>query len=276
MASPSLLPIAAGNRSLRTGDNVDAIARYIDALRDLPGFSGSIVSSLLLASQRYRLARAGSGRQAVAVCGWELSHNAAGRVITLANIYEKFADVEIIGSHFKPWGTELWPPIRSTTMVHHSIVVADASSFLDQAVALVAAHPYDIVHLSKPRAPNILFGLLYKLIWDAKVLLDIDDEELAFAGAEAPVGLDDWLGEHGVFPELKRLTQKDWTQLAVGLSDVFDGVTVANIAVQQRYGGVVVPHARDEQLFSPSAELKRRSREKFGIPAGKKVVMFFG
>ena len=271
------LPVADGNHALLAGNIAVAVACYIRALQQIPSFSKSIGSSLAIARQRYRLARAASNRQTVAVCGWELSHNAAGRVITLANIYEKFADVEIIGSHFKPWGTELWPPIRSTTMVHHSIVVADASSFLDQAVALVAAHPYDIVHLSKPRAPNIIFGLLYKLIWDAKVLLDIDDEELAFAGAEAPVGLDDWLGRHdGVFPELKRLTQKDWTQLAVGLSDVFDGVTVANIALQQRYGGVVLPHARDEQLFSPSAELKRRSREKFGIPAGKKVVMFFG
>ena len=72
--TPFMLPIADGNRSLRAGDNVGAIARYIDALRDLPRFSGSIVSSLLLARQRYRLARAASNRQAVAVCGWELSH----------------------------------------------------------------------------------------------------------------------------------------------------------------------------------------------------------
>ena len=39
-------PIAAGNRSLRAGDNVGAIAGYIYALRDLPRFSGSIVSSV--------------------------------------------------------------------------------------------------------------------------------------------------------------------------------------------------------------------------------------
>ena len=38
------------------------------------------------------------------------------------------------------------------------------------------AHPYDLVHLSKPRAPNIIFGLLYKLIWDAMILVDVDDE----------------------------------------------------------------------------------------------------
>jgi hypothetical protein len=38
--------------------------------------------------------------------------------------------------------------------------------------------------------PNILFGLLYKLIWGATVLMDIDDEELAFADAEAPLALE--------------------------------------------------------------------------------------
>jgi hypothetical protein len=41
------------------------------------------------------------------VCGWELSHNAAGRVQTLAEIYREFAKVDIIGSIFPDWGTEI-------------------------------------------------------------------------------------------------------------------------------------------------------------------------
>jgi GT2 family glycosyltransferase len=62
----------------------------------------------------------------------------------------------------------------------------------------------------------------------------------------------------------------------VGLVGEFDGVTVANPALQQRYGGEIIRHARDEKHFNPSPELKRKSRKKFGIPQDKKVVLFLG
>jgi hypothetical protein len=53
-----------------------------------------------------------------------------------------------------------------------------------QAIDLVSAHPFDLVHLSKPRFPNILLGLLYRLLWDAQILVDIDDDELAFVDGQ--------------------------------------------------------------------------------------------
>jgi len=265
-----------GNAAMRRNDHATAIHKYLDALQKLPGMEKTIASNLTTARRRYRASRNAASKPRVGVCGWELSHNAAGRVYTLAMLYETFAEVEIIGCHFPGWGREVWSPIRDTAISKHSFVVEDEATFIDQALQLVAAHPYDVVHLSKPRAPNIIFGLLYKLIWDAKVLIDIDDEELAFVGADAPIHIDDYLKQHGQLPELKDLAGKDWTRLAVGLLKEFDGVTVCNTQLQQRYGGQIVPHARDEKKFKPSPELKRKSREKYGISHDKKVVVFFG
>ena len=41
------------------------------------------------------------------------------------------------------------------------------------------------VDLSKPRLPAVVIALLYKLLWWAAVLVDIDDEELLFVGERA-------------------------------------------------------------------------------------------
>lgn len=272
----SRTPLVKANEALRQGNYAQAIAHYAQVIVQQPELAKSISANLTIARNKYRASRQVSAKPSVAVCGWDLAHNAAGRVYTLATIYETFAQVEIIGSLFLCFGREIWEPIRDTQIAKYTFVVEDESKFIEQAIQLIAAHPYDIVHLSKPRAPNIFFGILYKLLWGAKVLMDIDDEELAFVGAETPISIDDYIQQHGNLPELNNLAGKDWTRLAVGLAKEFDGLTVCNAALQQRYGGEIIRHARNEKFFKPSPELKRQSREKYGIPQDAKVVLFFG
>ncbi|MFP4063376.1 MAG: hypothetical protein ACLFS2_11360 [Halochromatium sp.] len=114
------------------------------------------------------------------------------------------------------------------------------------------------MHLSKPRLPSLLFGLLYRLLWDARLLLDCDDDELAFVGAAHARPLADWLQAHGSPPTLADLPGRRWSELAMSLAPAFDtpgaGLTVANRALQQRHGGVIVRHARDPRHDQPSGE----------------------
>ncbi|MFD2113974.1 glycosyltransferase domain-containing protein [Thiorhodococcus fuscus] len=271
----SRTPLVNGNEALRQGNYGEAITHYAQVIVLQPELAKSIIANLSIASQKYRAIRRSIKKPSVGVCGWELAHNAAGRVYTLATIYETFAHVEIIGSLFPSFGREIWKPIRDTSIAKHSFVVEDESRFIEQAVQLVAAHPYDIVHLSKPRAPNIFFGILYKLLWGAKVLMDIDDEELAFVDATTPISIGDYMQQHGKLPDLKNLAGKDWTRLTVGLAKEFDGVTVCNSVLQECYGGEIIHHARNEQRYQPAPEHKCRSRETHGIPQDKKVVLFF-
>lgn len=275
-AKTACASLAKGNEAFRHGNFAQAISQYAQVIFQQPELAKSISANLSIARQKYRINRQASPKPSVAVCGWELAHNAAGRAYTLAIVYETFAQVEIIGSLFPRFGREVWEPIRDTAIAKHTFVVEDESKFIEQAIQLVAAHPYDIVHLSKPRAPNVFIGILYKLLWGAKVLMDIDDEELAFVGAEAPISIDDYIQQHGKLPELKDLAGKDWTRLAVGLAREFDGLTVCNAALQERYGGEIIRHARNKKLFKPSPDLKRQSRERYGIPQDATVVLFFG
>ena len=271
-----LTPLAKGNEALRRGHYALAISHYAQVIIKHPDLATSISANLTLARKKYNARRQSRAKPRVAVCGWELSHNAAGRVYTLATLYETFARVEIIGSLFSRFGEEIWEPIRDTAIAKHTFVVRNENEFLHQAIHLVAAHPYDIVHLSKPRAPNLFFGILYKLLWDTKVLIDIDDEELAFIKEETPIGIDEYIHQYGKLPDIGNLSSKAWTRLAVGLAKEFDGVTVSNAALQERYGGQIIRHARDEKLFNTSPELKKNSRKKYGIPQDIKVVLFFG
>ncbi len=219
---------------------------------------------------------AGKERPRVGVSSWELSQNAAGRAYTLAQLYGGFAEVELIGCLFPKYGGQVWSPIRGSEIPCHTIRVEDEGRFIEQALGLVLAHPYEVLHLSKPRMPNIILGLLYKLVWGARVIVDIDDEELAFVKASETLDLRELLESGGKLPPFQGWDGGKWTGLAVGLARAFDGVTVSNPALLERYGGVVIRHGRDEARFVPSADLKRRSRERFGIAQDKKVVLFFG
>lgn len=275
------------------GDWPGAIAAAAKGLRQLPALgmaqqselSGLYLTNLELGRRRYRIQRANDVviepvSTQVVVVGGELSHNAAGRAHTLLLAYKKLGySAQLLGSHFplvdRP--PELWEPLQSLHLPVHTIVVNDHSQFFWQAWELVLQHPADLVHLSKPRLPAVVFGLLYKLLWGASVLIDIDDEELCFVGEHEPISVDALKRQQSRLPPPEDLLGPLWTQLAVDLGQRFDGITVANTALQQRYGGTVIPHGRDPQQLRPITAIKRSfARRRYGIPEEAKVVLFFG
>lgn len=268
--------LALGNASMRAGNFEDAIRHYAKVLLKAPGLAKHIAANFVLARKKYLRERQYVKKPRVGVCCWDLARNPAGRAYTLATLYEAFADVEIVGSIFPKHGRQIWEPIRENRTAKHCFVADDESRYIEQAIELVAEHPCDIVHLSKPRAPNIFIGVLYKLIWGSKVIVDIDDDELSFFGEEASISIDEYVKQYHQLPALADLAGKNWTRVAVGLVEAFDGVTVSNSVLKRRYGGHIVQHARNEKLFDASPDFKRKSREKYGIPQAKKVVLFFG
>jgi hypothetical protein len=78
------------------------------------------------------------------------------------------------------WGRQLWEPIH----------------------AAVLQQPADLVHLSNPRLPALVFGVLYKRLCQG-------------------------------LPEPRERMGPLWTRLAVDLAQRFDGITVANRPLQR-------------------------------------------
>lgn len=280
MSPPSApgLVTAAGVQApgeLRPGQ---VVAQLVGLLQRAPELEAVLRDGIALATSRFRASRAArQGRLRVGVCTWDLGHNCAGRAYALAMLHGHHAQVELIGSIFPRYGgSEPWAPLRggARSLPIHGFVVQDPAQFVAQALALVAAHPFDLVHLSKPRLPNIVFGLLYKLLWGSQVLLDVDDEELAFVAADRALPWDT-VSEDELAQAMARPDGRQATRLAVGLVDVFDGITVASKPLRARYGGTLLAHARPS-VTEPAAKLRRRGRERLGLPPDARVVLFLG
>ena len=276
-----------GRECMAARDWAGAIRAYGQGLLEQPLLGMHYAANLERARSQFRQERRvinhrGPAHTQVVVAAAELSHNAAGRAFTLAQLYQHLGHpVALLGSHFPQWGRELWQPIQTAVIKAqlplHTFVAEHEPRYVEQAWQLVLQHPADLVHLSKPRLPAVVIGLLYKLLWGAAVLVDIDDEELCFVGEREPITLDGLKRLCHGLPEPRELMGPLWTRLAVDLAQRFDGTTVANGPLQERYGGTVIPHARDpEQLRPATAAEKVAARQRFGVPLAAKVVLFFG
>lgn len=277
--------LAQGNSLLQEGAYPAAVRSYLNhALAqdaaEVPGLAIPLEGSLTLARELRLSRRRSALRQGraprIAVCGWELGHNAAGRALALAEAHAAVnPHVEIIGTVLPHYGEQLWPPMQGSRIPVHPLLVRSHRTFLRHALKFVLQRPYDVVHLSKPRWTTLIFGLLYELIWGAKVIWDIDDEELGFVGAEKPLTPAEAFGP-GEHSRLTSLRAELATRVAVSQATRFDEVTVSNPALQQRYGGSLLPHLRHEDRFIPSPERTRRARRTWDIPEDATVVLFSG
>ena len=267
--------IGNANSYLAEGHFTLAIQEYLYAKQFLGPDFPALDFNFEVTRRRWLVSRSGEELKVV-VCCWGLSHNPAGRAMTLAEAWCPLAHVEIAGCLIPSFGTTLWHPLESSSVPCHSFVVDESSHFVADALRLVSQHPADIVHLSKPRMHNVIFGWLYQLIWGARVIMDVDDEELAFVRAESPLNPFEYIREHGALPPPQSLRSETWTRLAVGMVHQFDGVTVSNRALQKRYGGQLIPHVRPAERFAPSSERRLASRQEFGVPVDKHVVLFYG
>lgn len=216
-------------------------------------------------------------RKTVAVCGWDLSHNAAGRVLALTELYQYLnyspAIIGCIVEENPKRPKSLWEPMQLASVPCKYITVHNAYDLLDKAIDFVSQNPFDIVHLSKPRLPNIIIGRLYELIWDTQVIMDIDDEEQGFSGSQAKELTD--LSKPSK-KSLNYIRSDYWLTNSIHLASSFQTLTVSNHALQEKHGGVIIPHVRNADSFIPSQVLTAKMREHFGIAIDQKVILFFG
>lgn len=104
----------------------------------------------------------------------------------------------------------------------------------------------------KPLFSSFGIGLIAKSLLKKKLILDIDDDELAF------------LSEGKSFSQKYFNLHPDKyviTRLLHNIIRNADEILVSNYEIRKRYGGIVIPHARDSKKLNPPAdkvELKRR------------------
>jgi len=213
-------------------------------------------------------------RGRAAVVSWDLGHNPAGRAYVLYELLKQKWNVDLVGPMWSRYGTDVWAPLRNSDLRIRSFHCSNLSEFVPKAEAMAAGQRYDIVYVCKPRLPSLYLGALIKEASDCPMIVDVDDFELSFFKNEEFANADELKADihaalHEPFEELG-------TRYAQTLVSSADAVTVSNPALRGRFGGHIVRHARDEEVFSNSKERREAARQKLGIADDEFALVFIG
>jgi len=262
------------NEDLLSNNFAKAVKLYVKELTEKPALSDILEFNLCLARRRYRGSRL-KEQMRIGIIGWNEGQKAGNRIVTLASLAAEIGTPMIIEavSTLAAQSSRI-PNLESgfSSVIHN---FDDEQNFPEQALNLVLENPFDTVILSKPLMPNILFGMLYKLVWRSQVILDIDDDELRSAGCEAPQTLETLIEKLGGHLSWHGIDQREWTQTAASLTDLFGEKTTSNNLLSNRYGGRVIPTTFNRDDTSGSKERKSTDLESADIYGDKPGISIF-
>jgi len=222
-----------------------------------------------------RLHELGDRQLKAVVLGWDLGHNPAGRAYMIAEALSRRFDVVLAGPLFPAFGGRLWPPIAGSSVPIVTFEGRDFPGFFHDLERLARRVEADVIVAVKPRLPSLELALLMKERLNRPLLLDVDDHELSFYPEQSPVPLSNLEAALSA-PDAAKPYQATWTGVAESLTACADQVLVSNPSLHRRFGGLVVPHARDERTFDRRLYDRASERERFGLANTDRVVLFLG
>jgi glycosyltransferase involved in cell wall biosynthesis len=205
----------------------------------------------------------------VSVLAFDLSDNATGRADLLARLLASRFEVEVVGPRF---GDAVWPPAATGPVRHRALPIGGAGRYPRFAgcwPALAALPDGDVLYASKPRATSYGVALLARRRRPRPLLLDVDDWEVGFFRRSGR-----W-GTLGRALNLRNPNGLPWTWLTERYVRKADAVTVASRFLERRFGGTLVPHARDTEAWDPTRYDRAEARAALGV-GDARVVMFLG
>lgn len=202
----------------------------------------------------------------VSVLCFDLSGNAAGRAYLLARLLAPLGDVEVIGPCS---AAGIWSPVAGEGVGYATVPAHRWPAFFATARALLGLADGDLVYASKPRLASAGIGYLKRLASHRPLALDIDDWEVGFflrSGLRGMIGRALNLGNPAGLP---------WTWLMERLTGLADAISVSSRFLQERFGGVLVPHVRDTEAWRPGVVSPGPARQRLGV-SHERVVLFLG
>jgi len=180
--------------------------------------------------------------------------------------------VELIGFQFPRYGNRVWQPLRRERLRPAIVPGRSFPEFQQTLVELVPRIDADLVIACKARLPALQLGLMIKAARGRPLLVDVDDYELSFFANREPLpDIADVAAESLVEPH-----EEAWTRHVETLLPFADGLLVSNAALRARFGGTVVPHARDETRFDPGLFDRSTARRRLALGPRHRLVLFVG
>lgn len=195
----------------------------------------------------------------------DVSQNVLTRARLLATILSRDFDVDLIGMDF---GTGVWGPAAGQAF--HRIVPGSRWPLFHRSVAALGrAIRGDIVYAVKPLASSYGVALRHRARTGRPVILDADDEELAFRSPGS------WRHPLRALSALSHPLGHRSTRRIMARASEADAVTVATTGLQGRFGGVIIPQAQDTDAVRPGLSNREVTRRALGVH-GQRVVVFMG
>lgn len=207
-----------------------------------------------------------------------LSSNCLGRAYLLASVLRRRYKVEIVGPKF---GKKIWDPCN-TCEFEYKVVEGGNHPFFFLTTKLLKIIDCDVIYACKCLPTSFGVGLFKKWLGNQPLVLDIDDWEFGFYLAWRGVPLSEkekpkkrkitlheikkFVGNTNVYP---------YTRVIECFTRFADDITVVSNFLQQRFGGVNVPHGKDTNAFNPENFDRDRLRKEWNVN-DKKIIMFMG
>lgn len=203
----------------------------------------------------------------IAIIASDVSSNSLGRAYMLADALSSQYAVTLIGPAYQENNYSIWEPVKNSKIPVQLFHANNSLKLYDQLKLVASKIDAHLVIACKPRMPSFYLGLLIRSQNNAPLILDIDDYELSFFSDHS---------KNLRNSDLLRPKGKAWSILAELLIQHADQILVSNIALQKKYGGTVIPHARNETTFDPALYNKMARRKELGIAETDKIALFMG
>ncbi len=201
---------------------------------------------------------------------FDLSHNCLSRTYALAQVLKKKHDIEIIGPTF---GKGIWEPCHTDEFPYKRVKGCDYPSFAFSAQKILKYIDGDVVYAFKPRPTSYGLGLIKKFKGKLPLILDIEDWEIGFfLHSQESKG---HLLLHSLAKRMRAPNNFFYTLLMEHLTWLSDDITTASRFLQKKFGGVLVPHGRDTNIFNPD-RFDSDSLRKEWKTEDAKLIVFFG
>ena len=212
----------------------------------------------------------------ISVIAWDVGHNALGRAHLLADVLRNQYRVEVIGANFSRYGDRIWEPLRTGSRVPiRSFPGENFPGHFQRMNTIAKQIDGDVIYVSKPRLPSMELAILAKLYRNRPILLDIDDYEPGFFKNRDPLSLSGVKAKSRT-RDFFRPYGETWTRFSESLIPMFDRTTVSNEELRKKFGGLVVPHIRDELDFDTTDRPRDALRKALHFSPEERVIVFLG
>lgn len=211
-------------------------------------------------------------KASILVLAWDVGHNPLGRAHLLAEALSRSYRVVLAGFQFPRYGNSVWQPLQDAPVRVVTVPGRSFPEFQGTLESLARRVDADVIVACKARLPAIQAGLMMKAYRNRPLIIDVDDYELGFFDDRRPL-LDPSTASQAA---LLYPFEEAWTRFTENLLPAADRLLVSNAVLQGKFGGVLVPHARDEKTFQPDHLDRETARLRLELPPNGKVVMFVG